>query len=800
MARKSKVILAQLGSPKSPKVSDVRIFLKRFLGDPRVVDINPFLWKVILNCFVLPFRPKKSAKAYKRIWSGNSFPLITNTEDFANAVSKHTAKNIEVNHCFLVSYPEVSDLLDQWQKQDWKERAQKVLVIPQFPQYSESTIASVFDAIGEAIKGQVNIPEITFVDHYHNSKAFIDNSVIQINKALSENSSDDLIISFHGIPLRRVLYKKDVYYRHCYETYFLIKQGVVGVAADNIHFTFQSRFGSEQWLGPSTDEYAISLAKAGSKNIAVYCPSFVVDCLETTDEIGTELGEELAAVSCQLNFIACLNDDEKWSQDFANFINVYVNGNLAEKEQLFYETDNNYIEANIPEQVMQSPPLSNEAKSSLNIIFLTLFLDLIGFSIIFPMFPALAKYYLTVDAANPILKMIFGGITNITNLTAESTGMSPIVLFGGALGALYSLLQFVAAPFWGSLSDKIGRKPVLLVSVFGLFLSYVLWVFSGSFTVLIIARILGGLMGGNISTASAVVADVTQRANRSKGMAFVGIAFAMGFIFGPAIGGVLSLVDLTKIYPGLTSMGINPFSVPALFAAVLSFINLIYVYTKFEETLPTEKRGKGELYRTANILSLFKPLPYRNLNLTNWAYFIFIAAFSGMEFTLTFLAVERLSYTSMDNAKMFLWIGFILAMVQGGYVRRKAHTVGEKRMAIQGFLSVIPGLVIIGFCNSTLTLYLGLLFLAVGSAMAIPTLTSLISLHAPESEQGRALGIFRSLGSLGRVIGPISASLVYWKYGSTVPYLAGALSMLIPVLVLKMVEAINSALDCPASV
>jgi MFS family permease len=137
---------------------------------------------------------------------------------------------------------------------------------------------------------------------------------------------------------------------------------------------------------------------------------------------------------------------------------------------------------------------------------------------------------------------------------------------------------------------------------------------------------------------------------------------------------------------------------------------------------------------------------------------------------------------------MFIFIGFIIAFVQGGYVRRKAHTVGEKKMAIQGLIFVIPGLFIIGFSYANWLLYLGLFFLATGSAMAIPTLTSLVSMYTPDSEQGRSLGIFRSLGSLGRVIGPIFASLIYWKYGSTVPYILGGCFLFIPVFLLTKLK------------
>ena len=162
-----------------------------------------------------------------------------------------------------------------------------------------------------------------------------------------------------------------------------------------------------------------------------------------------------------------------------------------------------------------------------------------------------------------------------------------------------------------------------------------------------------------------------------------------------------------------------------------------------------------------------------------------------MEFTLTFLAVERLSYSSMDNAYMFIFIGFIIALVQGGYVRRKANQIGEKRMALQGLVSIIPGLLCIAYASSSFLIYVGLFFLAVGSSMAIPCMTSLVSLYSPQSKQGQSIGIFRSLGALSRVIGPIVASLVYWKYGSAFPYLIGSAFLILPIIMIARLPEVN---------
>jgi len=787
---KTKVVFVQLGSPKSPEVRDVRAFLKEFLADPRVVDINPTLWWLILNLFVLPFRPSKSARLYRRIWDGKSFPLLTITRDFTSKIRSFLkSPKVEVEHAFLLSSPRVNEVWDNWESDP--NPATKLKVIPMFPQYSESTIASGIDGLAHVIKNRVKIPEISIVTNFHTSKAFIDNSASQIDEYLlkfkdSGKSIDRLLLTFHGIQKRRVVNKGDAYYLHCYETFFLLRSKLKNITHDKVTMTFQSRFGSEEWLTPYTEDTVVKLVEGGEKNLAVYSPSFVADCLETLDELGVELKHTANEHGGDIHFIPCLNDKDQWCKDFASFVENQCLADSETREQDFYTLEkNNYEEfhkISKEELKMKSEPLTPESKSSLKIVFLTIFLDLVGFSIIFPLFPSLAKHYLLNDPDNFFLKAIFGSIQTISNYT-EGTGVfSGIVLFGGILGALYSFLQFVAAPMWGSLSDRIGRKPVLLISLTGLALSYVLWFFSGSFTTLIIARIIGGIMGGNISTATAVVADVTTSKNRSKGMAFIGIAFALGFVIGPAIGGILSLIDLTKIYPQLIAYGVNPFSAPAAMALLLSLFNVIWVYRKFNESLPASKRGLVTTQRSSNPLKIFSPLPYKGVNLVNFGNFLFLTAFSGMEFTLTFLAFERLGYTSMQNAYLFIFIGFILAMVQGGYVRRKAHEVGEKKMAMQGLIALIPGLIMIGLAYSNAMLYGGLFFLAVGSSLIIPCLTTLVTLYTPAQEQGRSVGIFRSLGALARVIGPISAAIIYYKYGSAAPYYVGSVFLLIPIL------------------
>ena len=240
---------------------------------------------------------------------------------------------------------------------------------------------------------------------------------------------------------------------------------------------------------------------------------------------------------------------------------------------------------------------TQKGQQTLKIVFLTLFLDLVGFSIIFPLFPDLLDYYVPEGGSSGSKSILTQFLAPLYQLAELCSHPDPkfitTVLFGGILGSLYSLLQFIFAPIWGSLSDTHGRKKILLITIAGLALSYLIWGLSGNFLVLIVSRIVGGVMGGNLSVATAVVADVTPKEKRTSGMAIVGIAFGLGFIMGPAIGGILGQFNLLESHPSLVTIGINPFSVTAFFSLLLSLINLTWVYLKFEETLPIEARKKN---------------------------------------------------------------------------------------------------------------------------------------------------------------------------------------------------------------
>ena len=422
-------------------------------------------------------------------------------------------------------------------------------------------------------------------------------------------------------------------------------------------------------------------------------------------------------------------------------------------------------------------------RSSFGVIFLTIFLDMIGFSVIFPLFPEMLKHYLEREKRGE------GGfvttfVESVHGLGFEGWGSTlPIetVIFGGALGSLFAILQFIFAPIWGRLSDRIGRRPVLLVSVGGTCLGYLLWIFAGSFWVLVLSRVVGGIASGNLSVATASIADVTSRKSRAKGMAFVGVAFGLGFILGPAIGGWSMGLNLAAA-GGSGFFALNPFSLAAIGSCTLAFLNFLWLVFRFRETLPAEKRevqgaGKPGIFQLRKVDNFA-------VRRSCLAYLFYMISFSGMEFTLTFLAVERFGYSPMDNARMFLLIGLTLIVAQGVFVRRLAGPVGERNLALIGIVMGIAAFFTIAGASATGLFYFGLFLMSAGVAFISPTLTALTSLHSSETRQGFHLGVFRSSGSLARAIGPLLAGFVYFQFGSAVAYAGGACLLFLPAIIL----------------
>jgi MFS family permease len=445
------------------------------------------------------------------------------------------------------------------------------------------------------------------------------------------------------------------------------------------------------------------------------------------------------------------------------------------------------METDDPIPIHPAPAPAAGRRPSMGMIFLTLFLDLAGFSIIFPISPALLEHYLQVEGAGGIL----GSIVRMIEAASPFASRDPVyaaALFGGVLGSIYSLLQFLFAPMWGSLSDRIGRRPVLLISNSGIAASYALWAVSGSFPLFIAARLLAGAMGGNISVATAAAADISGAGERAKAMGMVGAAFGLGFICGPVIGGGLSHIDMARLFPSLVPWGVNPFTAAALGALALSAANLLWVGFRFRETLPPGLRKTGRR-RLSHPFAFFARSETPGVRRTNLIWFVYLIAFSGMEFTLTFLAHERYDFTPRKNGLLFLFVGGILVFIQGGVVRRAAPRFGERRVAAAGLAAAIPGFALIGLAPADrISVFLaGVALMGVGMGLVQPSISALVSLYAPADRQGTVMGAFRSLGAFSRIIGPLLATTIFWELGSSSPYLLGAAILIPPaVLVLRL--------------
>jgi MFS family permease len=408
----------------------------------------------------------------------------------------------------------------------------------------------------------------------------------------------------------------------------------------------------------------------------------------------------------------------------------------------------------------------------MGVIFLTLYIDLIGFSIIFPLLPDLLKHYLDSDGHGGLLGAMVAGSENIAHFLGKDSHYGA-VLFGGLVSSLFSILQFLFSPFWGGLSDRIGRRPVLLWTVAGTALGYVAWMLSGSFWIFVLSRVICGAFGGNLSVATAAVADVTTREDRSKAMGLVGAAFGLGLVTGPGLGALAVHFNPIEKFPVLASWGFNPFSLPAALSLAMSVVNLVWISSKFRETLDPEHKGGTEPQRNAfSAIFSIQNGPVRSANLVA---FVFSVAFVAMEMTLTFLAADRFGYTASQNGLLLVFMGVCSIVTQGVIVRRLLKTMNENSVLVAGLALSAIGLVGIGFSSHAWMIYVALVFSSLGSGLVNPSTTGLISLYSSPSEQGRVLGVFRSLGALSRAITPLLAGIIYWSFGSLSLYLGSAL-------------------------
>jgi ferrochelatase len=304
------VLISNLGTPDAPTKKALKPYLKQFLSDPRVVEVPKLIWWFVLNLIILNIRPKRSAEAYKTVWTEDGSPLLFHTknqaEGLAAKLKEEYGDNVVVTYAMRYGQPSISkaidDLLDQG--------ARKIVVLPLYPQYCASTTGSTFDAIAEDFMKRRWLPDFRFVSHYHDNPEYI-KCVADKIKAHWETKpkADKLLFSYHGIP-KRYLTNGDPYHCECYKTSRLIAQEL-GLNESEYMTTFQSRFGREEWLKPYTDHTLQSFPEQGVKSVQVVCPGFSSDCLETIEEIGEENRDYfIEAGGERYEYIEALNSDE----------------------------------------------------------------------------------------------------------------------------------------------------------------------------------------------------------------------------------------------------------------------------------------------------------------------------------------------------------------------------------------------------------------------------------------------------------------------------------------------------------
>jgi DHA1 family tetracycline resistance protein-like MFS transporter len=366
------------------------------------------------------------------------------------------------------------------------------------------------------------------------------------------------------------------------------------------------------------------------------------------------------------------------------------------------------------------------------IIFLTIFVNLVGFGIIIPLLP----YY------------------------AETFGASPVVV--GLLFAVFSLCQLVAAPVLGDLSDRLGRRPILIFSLAGTVVSFVMLALAHSVTMLFAARIVDGLSGGNISTARAYVADITEPKDRARAYGLIGAAFGLGFILGPALSGILSHVSYTA---------------PIWAAAGVTLVATLMAWLWLPETVHRARAGSGNPLRYLPAL-VRRPVVRRVLAID----FVYWCAFAIFQTTFALFAARRFDFDVARTGYMFAAFGVLGAVIQGGLIRPVVRRLGDKTTFRIGLAFGAVGLAGAALAHSVTMFVLALVPLALGIGFGHPTMASLVSLAAAGDEQGRVQGAASAVESLGRTVGPIWGNSSLQHLGESAPYMSAAVLIVMTLL------------------
>lgn len=297
------VLLVNLGTPDAPEAPAIRRYLREFLSDRRVVEIPRLPWWLILNLFILPFRPRKLVHAYGSIWTAQGSPLLAVGRKQAAALQASLGQEVIVELAMRYGQPSIQNGMERLRQQG----IDKLLVLPLYPQYSATTTATVMDAVFDVLKQQRWLPELRTVNSYHDVPAYIDALAASVRQHWDEHGrGDHLLLSFHSIPLR-CLELGDPYYCHCQKTGRLLA-AALELNDGDWSLSFQSRVGNAQWLTPYTDETVVELARKGVAQLDVICPGFAADCLETLEEVALRYGDDFRQAGGQaLRYIPALN-------------------------------------------------------------------------------------------------------------------------------------------------------------------------------------------------------------------------------------------------------------------------------------------------------------------------------------------------------------------------------------------------------------------------------------------------------------------------------------------------------------
>jgi DHA1 family tetracycline resistance protein-like MFS transporter len=363
------------------------------------------------------------------------------------------------------------------------------------------------------------------------------------------------------------------------------------------------------------------------------------------------------------------------------------------------------------------------------IIFLTIFVNLVGFGIIIPLLP----FY------------------------AETFGASPVVI--GLLFAIFSLCQLVAAPVLGDLSDRYGRRPVLIFSLLGTVVSFVMLAVAHSIVMLFAARIVDGLSGGNISTARAYVADVTEPKDRARAYGLIGAAFGLGFILGPALSAVLAGISYTA---------------PIWAAAALTLVATLMAWLWLPETVHRAQAGTGNPF--SYLPALLQRPPVRRVLAVDFVYW---TAFATFQTTFALFAARRFGFDATRTGYFLAAFGLLGAVIQGGLIRPIAGRMGDKPIFMMGLAFGAVGLVGAALAHSVVLFAAALVPLAFGIGFGHPTMSSLVSRVARGDEQGRVQGAASAVESLGRTIGPVWGNASLQQFGESTPYVTAAALLLL---------------------